>query len=100
MITSNEIQLAYIDLYKCLRNYIWDFETVESIANLEVASYKRFPNISEILICLHILKNNVRFKLDEKDEELDTAFDSFEQLLDSTDEVYASLKSFHEVNVL
>ena len=35
MVNSSDIQLAYIDLYKNIRKYIWDLDSVELIAKIE-----------------------------------------------------------------
>ena len=37
MIAAAIIQSAYNELYKELRNYIWDYDTVVKIAELEAA---------------------------------------------------------------
>lgn len=102
MINANELQSAYVELYKCLRGYIWDVEVVELIANVEVECYKSFPDLRKLSSYLKLLKNEVRYKLPEPNEALNSAFDEFDNILDSNSntDLYASLKTFHEVNIL
>ena len=48
MIAAAILQSAYNDLYTKLRNYIWEYDTVVKIADLEVATYMAFPDIDNI----------------------------------------------------
>lgn len=96
MISSAEVQAAYIDLYTCLRNYIWDFRTVEYLAELEVLVYTTFPNIADIRNKFHQLYIDIR-DVCKEDEELDKACKSFQQIIESDDIFYSKLDRVKEV---
>lgn len=96
MVCLAEIENQYIKLYKVLRNYIWDYSVVELIAGLEVACCQAFPQIAEVRRLLDALKQAIR-DVTAQDEELQVAFEQFEQLLNSSDDVYMKLSSVREV---
>lgn len=98
MITATSIQSKYIDLYTCLREYIWSTDAVEAIANLEVECYETFPDINSIKSCLNKLRNIIRYEV--LDEDIDNSMDNFTEFLNSDDTVYANLKSFKEVKII
>ena len=89
MISTNDIQRAYNDLYVELRKYIWGFEVVKAIADLEVASYTAFPDMAELKSVLSKLKMLIRYDMD--DEELKESFDKFEELIKDDPEIYLKL---------
>jgi hypothetical protein len=90
--SANRFQEAYVELYTCLRSYIWDFETVELISNLEIETYRTFPDVEKMRGFLTKLKREVRATdVLNEDEELAEAFDNFEEIINETDEVYAAL---------
>lgn len=95
MISSTQFQLAYNRLYKYIREYIWDFETINALADLEIETYKSFPDLDTLSKCLSTLKrlvNNTEVLLD--DEDLNDAFERFQGLLDTKDTLYANLITF------
>ncbi len=97
MLSSNDLQSVYIKLYKNLRNYIWDFQIVEMIANLEISVYKVFPDVNEIRNNLISLKNNIKDVLSD-DEDLSVSFQNFSDTLDSEDiTIYAKLNQLRGV---
>lgn len=102
MITATNLQCAYNDLYKEVRRYIWDFETVSALADLEVATYQTFPDIDQLKIAFSTFKRYVDSTgLLRDDEDLKRAFDAFDEILSDDDlELYANIKSFQEVLVL
>lgn len=98
MISAKELQKAYNTLYKCIREYIWDFETVSVLVDLEVETYKTFPDIQLVSKHLKQLEQIVRYTdVYKDDDELKSAFDAFNELVDTDDEVYSALKTFKEV---
>ena len=109
MISSKSLQREYIKLYKQMRNYIWDVETVSDLANFEVEVFTTFPNLSEIRRLFQKLKSDVRDIIDDEKDDyalydddvtLESAFDDFDKLLnyENTDELYANLSAVQEVN--
>ena len=97
IIEMHDISYAYIRLYRQLRNYIWPYETVEHIAELEVAIHNRFPDLQDVrkyfnLLCRDIDKSEI------DDEDLEKAVQQFESCIESEDSVlYAILPKTEEV---
>lgn len=101
MIAAAILQNAYNDLYIKLRNYIWDYETVVKIAELEVATYMAFPDIENIRYAFSRLKNDVRDSdIYPDDEELQQALDAFEEKLEGADQLFYELVVPEEVEVI
>lgn len=96
MISSLRIQSAYVDLYKQVRKYIWDFATVEKLADLEVAVYKAFPSMEDVSKCFDKLRSDLKFK-EKDDEDLKNACDKFKQVIDSDSETYFKVYQVDEV---
>ena len=68
MISCNVIQQLYIDLYRCLRRYIWDFNVIKIIAQLEVLCYTAFSDIHDICNCLNNLYSLISPACSDDDE--------------------------------
>lgn len=96
MLNYVELQTCYVDLYTELRKYIWDFPTVEKLANLEISVYKTFPDIEEVRRHLVALTQDVKHVFNE-DPELKLAIDKFTETIDSVDSTYAKLNQVTEV---
>ena len=96
MINCADIQKKYIELYKCVRDYIWEFHVVEALADLEVACFMACPNVSEIKRCLLVFKSLVK-DVALEDEDLSKALDSFEDLVSSEEPAYSKLNKVKEV---
>ena len=92
MISAKQIQTYYNRLYKCLRVYIWPGNVVSEIADLEVACYQVFPNLQVVRHAFNKLRVSV-FRYIKDDEDLIQAFDDFQELLDSSSELFAKLNS-------
>lgn len=96
MISSLRIQSAYVDMYTQVRKYIWDFSTVEKLADLEVAVYKAFPSIQEISNCFDKLRLDLKLK-ENDDADLKNACEAFSNMLDSNNEIYLKVYQVNEV---
>lgn len=96
MLNYAELQTCYVDLYTELRKYIWDFQTVEKLANLEISVYRTFPDVEEVRKHLTSLTQDVKHVFSE-DEALKNAVDKFTEVLDSVDSIYAKLNQVTEV---
>ena len=99
MTNTSELQQAYIDLYVQLMRYIWDYSSVQIIARLEIATYKRFPDVDEVKRYLNLLRMSAR-TVTRDDEDVMNAFDDFQNVLDSIDDnsaMYAKLDEVEEV---
>lgn len=84
-------------MYSQIRNYIWGFNTVEKLANLEIAVYSSFPDISTIQSYFNSLYSDMRDIMSE-DEELAEAVNKFKNTLDSLEgDFYVKLNKVQEV---
>lgn len=98
MIAAAMIQQAYIDLYKQIRNYIWDYDTVVKLAELEVAAYMAFPDIDKVRYALDQLKIELNSSdVYAEDEDLQKAVDDFSETLDGADQVFYGLEVPQEI---
>ena len=95
MISTFRLQQAYINLYKQFRNYIWDYNKVEMLANLEMAIFKACPDITECKMLFNTLKINIQDIVSE-DEDFKEVIDDFSELLDSDTEIYCPITVIKE----
>jgi len=93
MISSNRLQDCYVNLYICLREYIWDLEVVEIISELEIETYRVFPDTAKIGKWLSKLKREIRSDGVSNDDKLQDVIDEFESVLSNANDMYATLKS-------
>lgn len=97
MITSKEFQNPYIELYKAMREYIWEYKTVEYLAELEIAIFNAFPDIQEIRNAFNRLYLDIRDVLDE-DEEFKQAVEEFKKVIEEDHQIYVKIDKVSEVN--
>lgn len=101
MITATKLQSAYNRLYSQIRKYIWDFETVNALADLEIIVYQTFPDMSDMSDKFNILKRLISYTdVFGIDEELKQSFDNFQKEFESDTDLYAGLTTFKEVVVV
>lgn len=93
---SNDLQNGYIDLYKQLREYIWDFNTVEILAELEISIFTAFPERDKVKSTLQSLKYQIKDQF-EDNEDLKKAYESLEKLVESEDTFYGKIGKVNEV---
>lgn len=98
MLSGNDIQRAYIDLYKEMRRYLWSYEAIRTLAMLEVAIYNRFPILADIrsyAIVLRSMASNTTYD----DPEVMSKIDDLLKLLDdsSDDCIYSLVPNVQEV---
>lgn len=99
MTNGSELQNAYINLYKELRRYVWDYMSIRTLAELEVSTFTRFPDVDDIRKYLNIMKVSA-LNVARDDEDLMNAFDDFYYILDSCEtssSVFAKLSQVQEV---
>lgn len=97
MTNSNEIQTAYNNIYKAMRQYIWEFEAVNALADFEVECYQAFPDLLKLNQKYNRLKLYAKNCFDDK--EFKKPFDDFEKLLKNTDGLFVKLTQVNEVIV-
>lgn len=98
MVSGNDLQNAYIDLYSQLRRYIWSYQDVRTLANLEIETFKRFSDVDQVKKYLNLMEMSARFVTND-DEEVMLAFQDFRDVLDSIDSpdhMYAKLTEVEE----
>ena len=86
-------------MYKNLRNYIWGFKTVETLADLEIEIYTTFPNLDKLKNSFNALYIDIKPVLaDAEDENLNESVDKFRTLLFSLDDTfYSKINQVREV---
>ena len=73
------------------------FQIVTYIADLEVATYEKFPDVADIKRKLMFLKSRISSTIRE-DENLQKAFEKFEDCINSDNiELYSKIEKPHEV---
>lgn len=97
MLSSKDLQNAYVKLYKALREYIWEYRTVECIANLEIAVHTTFPDLTEIRKLFNSLNLDVRDAANG-DEDLEAALTRFKELIEKDETLFAKLEKVSEVS--
>ena len=90
MINSVRLQDAYINLYSELRKYIWRFDIVELVADLEVAVFTRFQNINRVNEVITKLYSEIKDLITE-DDDLNEAFNKFFDIIQDADTVYVKI---------
>ena len=88
----------YIDLYKELRKYLWDFDVICVIADIETEVYKIFPDILKLQGLVDKLRRLI-FEVVREDPEMKAVVDAFVLELDDNPEVVSFIKTFKEVNL-
>lgn len=95
MILGSDIQFIYIELYSELRKYILDLNIVEALADLEVETYKLFPDIDRLSEYINKLRYFIHDTISDK--EVDKWINEFIEVLNSDTDLYANLVKFTEV---
>ena len=93
---SNEIQNAYVDLYTQMRKYIWPFDVIDILVDLEIESFKSFPDVMKLRELLDRLHREIQSTLSD-DKDFETAYSSFKKLLDDDNAMYKLLEQVREV---
>lgn len=96
MISVMDIQSAYNNLYTEMRKYIWDFDTVSKLVDLEISAYQTMPCIEDIKRNIDKLRQDTR-EAEKANVELKDAFDKFSELIESDDTPYKKLYQVDEV---
>ena len=96
MISSNIIQSAYVYLYTQLRKYIWPFDVIDNLVDLEMSVYKAIPTISEIKAAFNRLEVDIKAAALD-DTELAEALNEFEDIIQQDTDTYIKLDQVKEV---
>ena len=85
---------AYDNLYKQLRRFIWSFDDVEKIADLEVISYTAFPDIDKLRKTFQSLRSSFR---EIEDDDFQEEVKSFQDFINKADKFYLKVDVPNEV---
>ena len=96
MINSITIQTEYQKLYAQVRRYLWPFDVVEILAELEIACYQAFPSVQDIREKFSKLQRELSDTA-KNDEELQKSLTDFENVINSDDTTYLTLNKVREV---
>lgn len=96
MMTLQDLTRPYVKLYECVRKYIWPYNIVEDLADLEVAVYNRFPDIDEVKTKFEKFYRDIELECRD-DEELKAQVEAFRKVLDSNDKIYSKILKLEEV---
>ena len=95
LISLKDLQRVYEDMYLEIMRYVWSFEAVKKLADLEVATYNRFPDLDEVRKAFSELRRYIEPTVVE-DEELKKAVENFESVINSANDVYAKIMQVRE----
>lgn len=95
MISSKQLSSAYNYLYEEMRKYIWEFSTVQLLAEIETGCYTAFPDISELKHKCEKLQQIIR-PISREDEELKESIEQLIDLLNTEDSIYLKLHQVQE----
>lgn len=98
LINSASFRSAYEKFYKEMRNYLWDLNTLNILADIEVATYQSFIDVAELEVKLRKLQQIIR-PIMEDDEYLEDAFNAFNELAEDAKDakLYCKLYQVEEV---
>ena len=95
MVNALIIQHLYNKLYEQLRNYIWEIDCVECIAELEIECYKACIDLQVVDKKLKYLGKFIKDILKE-DKDLKRRYDDFIQAIDNNDGASYNIKRVEE----
>lgn len=96
MITLTDLTRQYIKMYEVARRYIWPYNTVEDLADLEVAIYNRFPDIKDVRTKFDRFYRDIQLEC-RYDEELDRVVNALRDIVYSDDLMYSPIIKLNEV---
>ena len=86
MISSIDIRRLYINLYKELRNYFWDYNFIKLLLELEEVALNKFPDMKKLRNLTDKLYNEAKSARD-----LQNIFLKFKQLIEENDCAFSYL---------
>ena len=95
MITANQLQRQYVKWYRQLRNYIWPYNIVCALADVEVAIYRVFPALNEVKQAVYKLKS-LCYRYVKDDQELIDEFETLIELIEENSTIYSKIDKRQE----
>ena len=97
---TNQLKIAYTRMYSVLSDYIWDFDIVAALVEVEVETYRLFPDLELLRNNIRTLRMLVRQVVDRKDDNrILSAIDTFSKAVNDVEEVYVKIDYPKEVLV-
>lgn len=92
--SSTILKDKYNNFYAAMRNYVWDFDTVKLLAEIEELCYTSFPDKGKLIGLLNKIKSKFNSL---SDEALNDAHQELLDLLSESDTFYTKLSVPQEV---
>ena len=97
---THKLKIAYTRMYSVLSDYIWDFDIVAAVVEVEVETYRLFPDLELLRNNIRTLRMLVRQVVDRKDDNrILSAIDTFSKAVNDVEEVYVKIDYPKEVLV-
>ena len=100
-VSAQDFRNAYETFYDKFRNYLWPYNVLEDLANVEVDIYTDFFDKDHLQRGLSRLNKSIHDAVkDYEDEDLQKSYDKIVKLLDETDpeQMFYQLDRVEEVN--
>lgn len=95
MISLQDLKRNYVKFYTEVKNYIWPFDAVKDLAELEVAIFDRFPDMHNVRNLFNRFRSDIYNEIYEY-EELKEAVDKFQEFIEKDDDIYSQLSAVTE----
>ena len=97
---TNKLKITYTRMYSVLSDYIWDFDIVAALVEVEVETYRLFPDLELLRNNIRTLRMLVRQVVNRKDDNrILSAIDTFSKAVNDVEEVYVKIDYPKEVLV-
>lgn len=97
MTDIKELQNGYESLYECMMQYVWDYNTVSHLVDLQLSIFKAFPDVLEIKSNFSKLFRDITPEF-EQDKDLEEAANSFQSLIDETEDTFTDIMILEEID--
>lgn len=98
MKSAREFRNVYERFYDCMRNYLWPYNVLEDLADVEVQIYTAFIDRDQLKRAFDKLSIAIR-ELRKEDKYLDKTYKELQEVIDDPDtEMYADLSRVEEVH--
>jgi hypothetical protein len=98
LIDVEDLRRRYIELYVQVRKYIWPFDTVANLVDVEMECYSAFPDMLALRTAFSKLKSDIEAAVDlSDDKDLKDAIEEFQKLIDRDEDFFNLLEAVKEV---
>lgn len=98
MISSQDFRNKYEKFYDNMRLYLWPYDTLEQLGQVEVDIYSAFINRDKLSSDFYRLSSSLKDVLEE-DEEFNKAYKDLQELVDEEDrDSYHYIQRVEEIN--